>query len=214
MAAVRRRLISLVAALCGSGLWVAGPPGLALAAEATDPCTPFTVPAELGLGCHVDRTGTGERLVIEPKGGTFQALSRLTFRKLDPEADRLAWTEPETWLERQMVVDVDGLSLALDEVGSDPDSPFGSDMVKSGIAVLVDGLNELSRLPLSACSEPPTDGEIDCRFGVEPFQLFMRVSLVARDEQRFAINIRTFNEQRLRHFTAIANSFDPDALAP
>jgi hypothetical protein len=213
MAAVRRRLISLLPAAFGLALLGAGP-GAAVA----DTCAPLTVPDELGLVCRTDRTATGEILVVEPEGGTFQALSRLTLRELDPLDDRLAWSEPEAWLEQQMVVDVGALSAALDEVGGDPDSPFGSDMVKSGIAMLVDGIEQLSRLPLSACGEPAPhqqiDEEIDCRFGVEPFLLFMRVSLVAREEARFAFNIRTFNEQRLRHFTAIANSFEPDAPAP
>ncbi len=210
MAAVRRRLTGLLTAL-GLTLWVTGP---GAARADTDGCAPLTVPDELGLVCRTDPTGTGEVLVVEPEGGTFQALSRLTLRELDPAADRLAWSEPEVWLERQMVVDVGALSAALDEVGGDPDSPFGSEMVKNGIAMLVDGLEELSRLPLSACGGAATEEEIDCRFGIEPFLLFMRVALVARDEARFAFNIRTFNEQRLRHFTAIANSFDPASPTP
>ncbi len=214
MAAVRRRLIVAAAILGGLALWSQGPPRIALAADGAASCAPFVVPPGLGLRCRVAHEANGEVLVIEPEGGTFQALSRLTFRELDPNADRLAWTEPETWLERQMMLDVDSLSAALDEVGSDPDSPFGSDMIKSGIRMLVDGLNELSRLPLSACGEPASRSEIDCRFGVEPFLLHMRVMLIARGERRFAINIRTFNDQRLRHFAAIANSFEPDARTP
>lgn len=206
---MRRRLIRLLPAALGLGLWGAEP-----AAAAADGCAPLTVPDGLGLVCHIERTGTSDVLVIEPEGGTFQALSRLTLRELDAEADRLAWSDPEAWLEQQMVIDVGALSAALDDVGGDPDSPFGSDIVKSGIAMLVDGLKELSRLPLSACRESVTDELIDCRFGVEPFLLFMRVALVARDGSRFAFNIRTFNEQRLRHFTAIANSFEPDRKAP
>lgn len=207
MAAVRRRLICMMAAALGLG---ASGPG----AAAVDGCGPLTVPEELGLVCRIEGTGPDEILVVEPEGGTFQALSRLTLRELDPVADRLAWNEPEAWLEQQMVVDVGALSAALDEVGGDPDSPFGSEMIKSGIAMLVDGLEELSRLPLSACSGVASDEELDCRFGIEPFLLFMRISLVAQDEARFAFNIRTFNEQRLRHFNAIANSFDPVKPAP
>lgn len=207
MAAVRRRLINLAAAALTLG--ISGP-----GAAVVDGCAPLTVPEELGLVCRTEGTGTGEILVVEPEGGAFQALSRLTLRELDPAADRLAWSEPEAWLERQMVVDVGTLSDALDDVGGDPDSPFGSEMIKNGIALLVDGLEELSRLPLSACSGAATEEELDCHFGIEPFLLFMRVSLVARDEARFAFNIRTFNEQRLRHFNAIANSFEPASPAP
>lgn len=204
---MRGRLINLAAAALTLG--VSGP-----GTAAVDGCAPLTVPEELGLVCRTERTGPGEILVVEPDGGTFQALSRLTLRELDPVADRLAWSEPEAWLERQMVVDVDALSAALDEVGGDPDSPFGSEMIRNGITLLVDGLEELSRLPLSACSGAATDEELDCRFGIDPFLLFMRISLVAQDEARFAFNIRTFNEQRLRHFNAIANSFDPGSPAP
>lgn len=207
MAAVRGRVINLAAAALTLG--VSGP-----GAAAVDGCAPLTVPEELGLVCRAEGTGPDEILVVEPEGGTFQALSRLTLRELDPVADRLAWSEPEAWLEQQMAVDVGALSAALDEVGGDPDSPFGSEMIKNGIALLVDGLEELSRLPLSACSDVASDEELDCRFGIEPFLLFMRISLVARDEARFAFNIHTFNEQRLRHFNAIANSFEPASPAP
>lgn len=199
------RSLGLALAL-GLGL---APWAVAGAVETENACAPLTVPAELGLDCRSELRPTGRALIIEPETGSFQALSRLTLRKLDPVADRPAWTAPRNWLEQQMILDVGALSAALDSVGSDPDSPFGSDMIKSGIAMLVDGLDELSRLPLSACGEPVSDSAIDCRFGVEPFMLLMRVSLVTAGEARYAINIRTFNEQRLRHFDAIANSFVP-----
>ena len=40
--------------------------------------------------------------------------------------------------------------------------------------------------------------------------LLVDLRLVADDEERFALNLRAANEQRLRHFEAIANSFQPD----
>jgi hypothetical protein len=131
----------------------------------------------------------------------------MSVRRLDPEADRLAWADPAAWLEQQMIVDLDGLSAWVRGLADDPDSPFGGEMMRSAIATLVDGLEGLSRLPLAACGEGPSETEVTCRFGVEPIGLVMQVMLAADGEERFAFNIRTFNEQRLRHFVAIANSF-------
>jgi hypothetical protein len=199
------RRLTLALALCSGLALAAGP------AQAQDLCGRFTVPDGLDLGCTERmEPGDGFRAVLAPEGGTFSALSRMSVRELDPVADRLAWEDPAAWLERQMIVDLDGVADAVRDFGEDPDSPFGGEMARSAIAMLVSGLEGLSRLPLAACGDGPSSGELTCRFGVEPIALVMRIMLAGDDEARYAFNIRTFNEQRLRHFTAIANSFDDE----
>lgn len=198
---MRRCLIGIAALLltAAAGLAPAAAGGL---------CGRLTLPALLELAC-TDEIGVdgGPEAVIAPIGGTFSALSRMSVRELDRASDPLAWSDPADWLEGQMIVDLDGVGAALQRIVDDPDSPFGSSMISSGVASLVRGLEDLSRLPLAACGDGATPSEVTCRFGVEPISLVMKVLLIEDREARFAVNIRTFNEQRLRHFTAVANSF-------
>jgi hypothetical protein len=175
-------------------------------AHAVSLCDQLTVPAQLALDCAM-ATDDGVRAIVQPAAGTFRALSRLSLRALVQGTDGLAWSDPEAWLERQMILDLDRVATTIRELGHDPDSPFGGEMFRSAIEVLVAGLEGLSRLPLAACGDGPSATELTCRFGVEPIGLVLRVMLVGDGEARWAVNIRTFNEQRLRHFTAIANSF-------
>lgn len=194
------RRLSLASALA-FGLWLGAGEG-----RAQDLCAQLTVPDGLDLGCTAE-VRPEPRAVLAPDGGTFAALSRMSVRALDPVADRLAWEDPRAWLERQMIVDLDGVADAVRDFGDDPDSPFGGEMARSAIGMLASGLEGLSRLPLAACGEGASADELTCRFGVEPIALMMRIMLSGEGETRYAFNIRTFNEQRLRHFTAIANSF-------
>ncbi len=196
--------LGLLAAL-GCGWLAATPPGLADTAL----CTRFSVPEALELDCteRVDPV-VGLRAVVTPEGGAFAALSRMSVRALNPETDRLAWENPAAWLERQMILDLDGLAAAVRDLGEDPDSPLGGEMARSAIELMVSGLEGLGRLPLAACGEGASATELTCRFGIEPVGLVTRIMLAGDDEAKFAFNMRTFNEQRLRHFTAIANSFE------
>lgn len=196
------RCLTVVAALS------AGLSAFPVAAPAETLCDRLTIPAQLELGCEISADVGGDMAVVQPLEGTFRTLSRLSLRELDRQADELAWSDPATWLERQMILDLDQLADTIDDLGRDPDSPFGSEMFRSAIEVLVSGLEGLSRLPLAACGEGASETELTCRFGVEQVGLVLRVMLVGDAEARHAINIRTFNEQRLRHFTAIANSFE------
>lgn len=195
------RRLTLALALLGGSLAASG------SAPAAGLCDRLTVPASLELGCSISAEDGIERAVVEPLGGSFRLLSRMTLRRLDPATDRLAWDDPEAWLEQQMILDLDGVSALIRGLGRDPDSPFGSSMLQDALDVLADGIEGLSRLPLSACGDGASDSELTCRFGIEPVGLNLRINLAADGEARYAFNIRTFNEQRLRHFAAIANSF-------
>ncbi len=198
---MHRRLIALAAIL--TGLLATAPTDV----RAQSLCDRLAVPDQLELGCS-DATEAGGRAIVQPLEGTFRALSRLSLRPLDRQTDGLAWSDPAAWLERRMILDLDGVADTVRDLGEDPDSPFASEMFRHAIEVLVSGLEGVSRLPLAACGSGPSETEVTCRFGVEGVGLVLRVMLLGEDEARYAVNIRTFNEQRLRHFTAIANSFD------
>ena len=201
---MRRSLTGITALLLTAAAGIAP-------AAAAELCDRLTVPALLDLACADEISVAGApQAVIAPIGGTFSALSEMSIRELDRASDPLAWSDPADWLEGQMIVDLDGVGAALQGIVDDPDSPFGSSMISSGVASLVRGLQDLSRLPLAACGDGATQSEVTCRFGVEPISLVMKVLLIEDREARFAVNIRTFNEQRLRHFTAVANSFHSD----
>lgn len=194
-----------LAALAGglTALVVATTPGDGAAQEL---CDRIEVPSLLELGCTVETTDGVSRAVVEPLGGAFRLLSRMTLRRLDPEMDGLAWDDPERWLERQMILDLDSVAAVVRDFGHDPDSPLAGGVLQGALDLLVEGIEGLSRLPLSAC-DGPSDDELVCRFGVQPVSLNLKISLVAADDDRYAFNMRTFNDQRLRHFEAIANSF-------
>lgn len=189
------------------GLAVLALQGLTTSAAAAGLCDRLTVPSSLELDCSVDVEDGSERAVVQPVGGTFSLLSRMSLRRLDRATDPLAWDDPAAWLERQMILDLDGVAALIRDLGADPDSPFGSSVLESALDMLAEGIEGLSRLPLNACGDGAVASELSCRFGIEPIGLNLRINLVTQGEERYAFNIRTFNEQRLRHFTAIANSF-------
>ncbi|GBD44391.1 hypothetical protein HRbin40_01879 [bacterium HR40] len=181
----------------------------------SDPCAGMLVPAESGLRCEVATgdaaPGTIARIV--PQAGQFADLSRMTVRELDRRRDELAWTRPGRWLESRMEVDLGAYVEALSRFARDPDSPLASDGVRRAIQALALGLGRLGRLALAACDRPTRNHAghhlLRCRYGGEGFALHMQVRLVAAGDRRYAINIRTLSDRRLRHFEAIANSFRP-----
>ena len=71
----------------------------------------------------------------------------------------------------------------------------------------------MSALALSACDEPAPDGrerwQMRCSYAADGLGLTVILRLVAAGDRRWAITKRAANEQRLRHFEAIANSFQP-----
>ena len=53
---------------------------------------------------------------------------------------------------------------------------------------------------------------MDCSFTAGGIGLFVQHRLIAAGDQRWGLTMRAANEQRLRHFEAIANSFTPPNL--
>lgn len=185
---------------------------------ATDLCAALAIPEPLGLGCApapVDATEPGgPEVVVEPMEGAFAPLSRLTVRQLRREGeDALAWTDPAAWLERQMTLDTSGFANAILALGESPDSPFGGETVRGAVSALASGVQRLGRLALVGCDSPeqarPNRHTMRCSFTVGGLGLLLQLRLVARGDERWAIGFRSTNEQRQRHFEAIANSFEP-----
>ena len=98
-------------------------------------------------------------------------------------------------------------------LADDPDSPFAGPSAREALARLKTALGGLAQLPLNACEQPtetkPDRWEMTCRFTADGLGLLVDLRLLGEGDRRWAMNLRAANEQRLRHFEAIANSFQP-----
>ena len=181
------------------------------AARAETLCGMVAIPPEIRLTCAPAAEGS---ISIAPQDGSFAVLSRMTIRPLTRTgSDAEAWTDPPSWLRAQVTPDLAALSDLLAPLAEDPDSPFAGGQATTALDTLRRALGGLSNLPLSACDEPGPVGadewRMRCDFTSDGIGLFVALRLVAHGEQRWSIVMRTANEQRLRHFEAIANSFQP-----
>lgn len=177
-------------------------------------CAALAIPDELGLVCE-PAVGAQPAVTVYPAGGGFAALSRLSVRRLDRQSagDALAWSDPAAWLERQMTLDTAGFAAALRRLADDPDSPLAGEAMRAAVETLLGAVDRLGRLALAACESPALrrDGRqvMSCRFTAGGFGLLLELQLLQRGEERWAIAFRTMNEQRLRHFQALAGAFAP-----
>ncbi len=183
-------------------------------AAPADLCSALFVPEELGLSCRPADDAAMGGVVIEPVSGEFASLSRMTVWPLDHATDPLAWSDPAAWLRQRLVIDTSGVKGALGRLVMDPDSPFGGSTLKDALGSLMTGLGSLAKAPLAACDEPAARShgrwEMGCTFGAEGLGLDLVLRVQAAGDDRYGVSMRTMNEQRLRHFQAIANSFAPD----
>jgi hypothetical protein len=209
----RARWAALAAVLLGTTLLAA----TARAGGPADPaalCAALAIPDELGLVCEPAVTGQ-PAVTVRPDGGGFAALSRLTVRRLDraSAADALAWSDPGAWLERQMTLDTAGFAAALRRLADDPDSPLAGEGTRTAVETLLGAVDRLGRLALTACESPALrrDGRhvMSCRFTAGGFGLLLDLQLLKSGDDRWAVALRTMNEQRLRHFQALAGAFAP-----
>ncbi len=212
-----RRAVAGVVLACGLAVVAAGlaPPVAAQNAGRVEAlCAAFSIPPELGLLCE-SAGGDQPGVVIRPAEGGFAALSRLAVRRLDRHlaADALAWSDPPAWLERQMTLDTAGFAAALRRLVDDPDSPLAGDGLRAAVDTLLGAVDRLGRLALQACESPQLrrDGRhvMSCRFTAGGFGLLLDLQLLRAGEERWALAMRTMNEQRLRHFQALASAFSP-----
>lgn len=204
---MRGRAVWLALLLCG---------GAGQTATAQDLCSKLVIPAELDLVCTASPNVPPGGVVIAPASGAFAALSRMTVRALDRSgADDMAWSDPAAWLRRQMTLDTSSYADAMAGLGDDPDSPFSGEAVRTAIDRLRSALAGVATLPLSACGAPVADErhhrwDMQCTYGTGGLGVSVDLRLVAEGERRWELTMRSANEQRLRHFRAIAGTFQPN----
>jgi hypothetical protein len=150
-------------------------------------------------------------LSVRPEEGTFADLSSLTLAEIMepvPDADE--------WLESRLALEP-GSEQEWEQFLNSPDSPFGDplfDSFRSFLPKLQGSLESLGRTPLSICTEPTTPPGVDdqtrelsCSLNAGPFNRYIIYRVHRVGEQNFSVRIDSFNERRLRHLIAIANSF-------
>jgi hypothetical protein len=134
-------------------------------------------------------------------------LSELTLRRVEEPVE-----DPAAWLREQLTLDLSPVDAALRELARDADSPITGTPLAEQLQDWRELLDSAAALPLAGCDEPahlpgPDAWEMACDWELGPLRQYMRFRLVERAGERYAIRIRTMNEQRLRHLVAIANSF-------
>lgn len=189
------------------GLVCAGLPAWAQAQGSL--CARLNVPDGVELDCTLESgpAGAGASALVRPTDSNFAPLSELRLRQVDEEVE-----DPAAWLREQLTFDLSPLQSALDELIHGADSPITGTPLADQLESWRGLLGSASELPLSGCDDPEPlardeTWEMACEWEVGPLRQYMRFRLVERDRERYAIRIRTMNEQRLRHLVAIANSF-------
>ncbi|MGH6899768.1 MAG: hypothetical protein ACREJ5_24995 [Geminicoccaceae bacterium] len=184
--------------------------GAADSAGATgDLCARLFVPEGYELGCALesDPAGSGGAAVVRPTDSAFGPLSELTLRRIEEPVD-----DPAAWLREQLTLDLSAAERALDQLTESADSPITGTPLAEQLQDWREFLGSAATLPLAGCGEPAhragSDAwEMTCEWELGPLRQYMRFRLVERAGERYAIRIRTMNQQRLRHLVAIANSF-------
>jgi hypothetical protein len=188
--------------LAWSGAQVSAQPAEAL-------CARLSVPAGLQLDCVIqsDAAGTGIAAVVRPTDSEFGPLSELRLHQVEEAVD-----DPAAWLREQLTLDLTPLDAAIDELIQGPDSPITGTPLADQLQSWRGLLGSAATLPLTGCRDPvrlarDETWEMACEWEVGPLRQFMRFRLIEKGSERYAIRIRTMNEQRLRHLVAITNSF-------
>jgi hypothetical protein len=188
---------------------LAWPAVVAAAIPSDELCERLFVPEGYDLGCTLEGDASGSAAaVVRPTDSAFAPLSELSLRPIEEPVD-----DPAEWLRAQLKLDLSQMDSALAELTRGEDSPISG----TPLADQLDGwrrlLGSAEDLPLAGCSEPARLGggldawEMACDWELGPLRQYMRFRLVERAGAHYAIQIRTMNEQRLRHLVAIANSF-------
>jgi len=198
------RLGVVIGAICLAWTGVADP-----ATAAGDLCARLFMPEGYELGCTLepDPSGGGPAAVVRPTESAFGPLSELTLRRVEEPVD-----DPAAWLRDQLTLDLTQVDSALQELTRDADSPLTGTPLAAQLREWREFLDSAAALPLAGCGEPAHRAGVDawemaCDWELGPLHQYMTFRLVERAGERYAIRIRTMNPQRLRHLTAIANSF-------
>jgi hypothetical protein len=174
-----------------------------------DLCARLFVPEGYELGCALEIDPSGSAgAVVRPTESAFAPLTELSVRRVEEPVD-----DPASWLRDRLTLDLAPAEAALDELAEGADSPITGTPLAEQLQQWRAFLGSAATLPLTGCGDPELlAGGIDawemaCDWELGPLRQYMRFRLVERRGERYAIEIRPMNEQRLRHLVAIANSF-------
>lgn len=182
------------------------PTGPAIAMD--QPCDHLFVPEGYELTCTVKRLNGDDdwEVAVHPTDGTFAGLSELSLSPVEGDV-----TDPESWLRKQVKIDVTGLEDALTGFLDDEDNPFAGESWWTSLQGLKDVVHSISDLPLDSCDDPRQAADdgwiIDCDWGIGSLRQLLTVRLVERDDVFYALRVQSMNPRRHRHLQAIANSF-------
>ena len=182
-------------------------------AGAQDLCSQLTIPSQLGLACaagrrprhgrgdagrrHIRAAQPDEPAPARPSRGRRPSLERprgLAARADDARYDRGCRSRSAAW----------SRTRTAPSPATRPRLPWRASSAPWPAS---------RALALGACDEPAPDGpdrwQMRCNYAADGLGLQVVLRLVAAGDRRWAITMRAANEQRLRHFEAIANSFQP-----
>ena len=178
-------------------------------AAAADLCDALFVPEPYDLVCTPapGTPGEPERVIVRSTTSRYGPLNELALREVAETVD-----DPGEWLRRQLILDLSDAETALRDHVDDPDSPFADTGLDDFIESILATARQVAQLPLEGCDEPAEirDGvwEMRCLWDAGLFRQHLAMRLVDRRGEKYAITMRSVNERRLRHFLAIANSFE------
>ena len=154
-------------------------------------------------------------IAIAPAGGTFAALSHMTIRPLVKTGADATGLERPRWLAADP--DDAGPGRAAGLAGTTRDRPGQPVRRRSGRCGARKPAAASWAVSPRSCSRPANsprragadEWRMRCDFTADGLGLYMASRVVARGESAGRSSMRAANEQRLRHFEAIANSFQP-----
>lgn len=175
-------------------------------------CPHVFVPEGYASTCRTPRgREEGWRLEVVAEPAPLGELARLTVRPVDEPV-----LDPFSWLQEQLVVDLNGFRGVLTDLLEHPDNPLSQLFAPELIDDWLERLGLLGHLPLRGCAYPfervgTKVWQMDCRWAIGPVEQLVRLQLVDAENEPYLITIWTVDERRQRHLQAIANSIEWNA---
>lgn len=146
-------------------------------------------------------------LRIRPEAEVPDPLTSLTVWPVDT-----AVPDPEAWLRRQVTLNMADFTGSLRDTLRTTDNPWIPPALVDSLETLTEYARSLDQLPLRGCSPAVRrdDGdlwEMSCAWEVGPFTQLALLRLVREGDRTVGQSAWATSERRLRHLTAIANSF-------
>lgn len=168
-------------------------------------CPNLFVPDGYELRCET--SGREWRVTVRAKDKLVAPFSVLTLRPVDEEI-----LDPDIWLREQLTLNLSELGLAFQDLLGRQESPLYVAPLTKTLDELVGRLRVLDQLPLRSCGFPTMrEGDeawqIECDWELGLLRLAGLVRLVYRGDQPYVLSVWATDPRRLRHLTAIANSF-------